>query len=105
MRFSGVKDIADLLLALYSGKLYARRFVVQPTLKTKFNCRYNYQRALCEDPEVISKWFALVCNIIAKYRIQENDVYNFDKTSFIIRVITISIVVTRSKRHSKAKTI
>ena len=60
IQLSGVKDMADLLLVLHSskpvGKLWARRFVdTQPTLKTKFNCRYDYQRALCEDPEVISK--------------------------------------------------
>src|SRR5436305_139620 len=99
LRLSSVEDIANLLLKSRDGKpvgkLWARRFVdAQPTLKTKFSRPYDYQRALCEDPEVISKWFVLLWNIIAKYRIQEGDLYNFDETGFIIGQITISIVVT-----------
>jgi hypothetical protein len=58
MRLSGVEDMANLLLALRDGKpvgtKWARRIVdAQPSLKTRFNRPYDYQRALCEDPEVI----------------------------------------------------
>ena len=77
----------------------------QPSLKTKFSRLYNYQRALYEDPTVISGWFALLRNIIIKYNIQPEDLYNFDKTNFIIGVITFLIVVIRSDRRGKIKSI
>jgi uncharacterized protein YoaH (UPF0181 family) len=41
----------------------------QPELTVKFNQKYNYKRALCEDPKVIQGWFRLVANIKAKYSI------------------------------------
>jgi hypothetical protein len=69
---------------------------IQPSLKTRFNRPYNYQRALCKDLKVIRNWFRLLCNIMAKYKIINNDLYNFDETSFIMGVITISIVIIRS---------
>ena len=77
----------------------------QPFLKTKFSRLYNYQRALYEDPTVISDWFALLRNIIIKYGIQPEDLYNFDETNFIIGVITSLIVVIRSDRRRKIKSI
>ena len=77
----------------------------QPSLKTKFSRLYNYQRALYEDPTVISDWFALLRNIIIKYGIQPEDLYNFDKTNFIIDIIISLMVVMRSDRREKIKSI
>ena len=77
----------------------------QPSLKIKFSRLYDYQRALYEDPTVISDWFALLHNIMAKYRVQPEDLYNFDETGFMIGQITSSIVVTRSDRRGKIKSI
>ena len=77
----------------------------QPLLKIKFARLYNYQRALYENPTVISGWFALLRNIIIKYSIQPEDLYNFDEIDFIIDVITFLIVVIRSDRHEKVKSI
>ena len=77
----------------------------QPSLKTKFSRLYNYQRALYEDPTVISGWFALLRNIMTKYSIQPEDLYNFDETGFIIGVITSLIMVMRSDRREKTKSI
>ena len=42
---------------------------------------------------------------MAKYGIQIEDLYNFDETGFIISIITSSLVITRSDRHGKAKSI
>ena len=77
----------------------------QPSLKIKFARLYDYQRALYEDPTVISGWFALLYNIIAKYRVQPEDLYNFNKTGFIIGQITSSIMVTRFDRRGKTKSV
>ena len=110
LHLSGVEDIANLLLkSRYGkpvGKHWARRFVdAQPSLKTKLNRPYDYQRALCEDPEIISKWFALLHNMMAKYGIQEKDLYNFDEAGFMMGMITTAIVVTHADRRGKAKSV
>ena len=42
----------------------------------------DYQRAEYEDTKVISLWFKLVGDIVAKYSVIEEDIYNFDETSF-----------------------
>jgi hypothetical protein len=59
-RIKGVEDIANLLLATRGskrvGKNWAYRFVQRrPELKSRFSRAYNFQRALCEDPELIKK--------------------------------------------------
>jgi hypothetical protein len=50
-------------------------------------------------------WFRLVENIKTKYKILDYDFYNFNKTSFIISIICIIIVVTRVDRYNKNKII
>jgi hypothetical protein len=64
-RLAGVEDMANYILesrrARHVGKLWAHRFVQRrPELKTRFNRVYDFQRALCEDPELIGAWFRLV---------------------------------------------
>jgi hypothetical protein len=61
-RLAAVKDMADSLLAERHwdpvGQNWAKTFVKrQPVLQVKFNWKYDYKRALCEDPEVIQAWF------------------------------------------------
>ena len=71
----------------------------------KFNRKYDYKRALCEDSKVIRDWFLLVANMKAKYGIQDDDTYNFDKTGFMIGQITPGAVVTALERRGRPKTI
>ena len=57
-RLTDVEDMANSLLAERQlppvGKNWAGTFVKRrPELKVKFNRKYDYKRALCEDPEVI----------------------------------------------------
>jgi uncharacterized protein YoaH (UPF0181 family) len=73
-RLSAVADMANSLRAErglgHVGLNWPSTFVKrQPELTVKFNQKYNYKRALCEDPEVIQGWFRLVANIKAKYGI------------------------------------
>ena len=86
-RLAGVEDMANRLLrdrdASPVGKRLASNFVKQqPALRTRFNRRYDYQRAQCEDLDAINAWFLLVRNTIVKYGIEESDIYNFDETGF-----------------------
>jgi hypothetical protein len=79
---AAVKELAEFLLAERHrdpvGQNWAANFVKrQPELKVKFNRKYDYKRALCEDPEVIRGWLKLVENTKTKYGIQDEDTYNF----------------------------
>ena len=109
-RLSIVEDMANRLLAIRDasrvGKHWASNFVKRrPELRTQFQRKYDYQRAKCEDPEVIRGWFDLVRNTIAKYGINDADIYNFDETGFMMGVISTAMVVTSSEGRVKAKKI
>jgi hypothetical protein len=86
------------------GTRWASNFIKrQPELTTRFNRNYDYQRAKCEDPELIRGWFRLLQNRIAKYGILDEDIYNFDETGFLMGVISTTIVVTSAERAGRAK--
>lgn len=70
-------------------------------LKARYNRKYDYQRAKCEDPTIIRGWFSLVRNTIAKYSIVDEDIYNFDETGFQIGVITTAKVITRAEKSKR----
>jgi hypothetical protein len=81
------------------GQNWAANFVKRrPKLKVKFNYKYDYQRALCEDPEIIQGWFWLIENMKAKYGILNNNIYNFNEAGFMMGIISTRAVVTSSKR-------
>ena len=105
-----VRDMADKLLAERGasqvGKNWPTNFVKRtPSLTTRFNRPYNRQRALCEDPEIISAWFDLVARTKATYRILDEDTYNFDETGFMMGKISAQLVVTGSERRGRSKAI
>jgi hypothetical protein len=109
-RLAGVEDMANYILesrgADRVGKLWAHRFVQRrPELKTRFNRVYDFQRALCEDPELIGAWFRLVQNMRAKYGVLDCDFYNFDETGFMMGIITPAMVVTRADRRGRGKAV
>ena len=100
-RISDVEDMANSILASrgsrHVGKQWAYRFIQRrPELKTRFSRAYDFQRALCEDTDVLNAWFRLVFNMRAKYGILDCDFYNFDETGFMMGVICASMVVTRA---------
>ncbi|KID81934.1 transposase [Metarhizium guizhouense ARSEF 977] len=105
-RLCGVEDMANRLLADRDaapvGPRWASNFVKRhKELSTRFTRRYDYQRALCEDPNIISSWFQLVRNTVAKYGIEDSDFYNFDETGFMMGMISTTMVVTSSERRGK----
>lgn len=69
----------------------------------RFSRKSYHQRVKYEDPKVISKRFALIWNVKAKYGILDEDTYNFNKTGFIMGIIFPYIVVTTSDGRGKAK--
>ncbi|OWT42501.1 DDE superfamily endonuclease domain-containing protein [Pochonia chlamydosporia 170] len=105
-RLSGVQDMANQLLADRDappvGPRWASNFVKRhKELTTRFTRKYDYQRALCEDPKLIGDWFELVRNTVAKYGILEEDFHNFDETGFMMGIISATMVVTSSDRYGK----
>lgn len=103
-----MEDIANRLLrdrdALYIGKNWATNFVrQQPQLKSVFSRKYDYSRALYEDPKLVQDWFDLVRNTIAKYGVVDTDIYNFDETGFMMGQITPLMVITSSNRKGRPK--
>jgi hypothetical protein len=110
LHLPAIKDLADSLLAARHrdpvGPNWPRAFIKRrPELKMKFNRKYDYRRALCEDPELVQGWFRLVQNTKAKYGIQDNDMYNFDETGFMMGMHNSSAVVTASERRLKPKSL
>ncbi|KAJ6258110.1 hypothetical protein Dda_7025 [Drechslerella dactyloides] len=111
MVLGSVEDMANQLLSTRSndstrrvGKRWASNFVKRrPELQTRLSRRYDYQRAKCEDPALISKWFQLIEAVKAKYGIADNDVYNFDETGFAMGIISTTTVVTGAEARDKAK--
>ena len=101
-RIAGIENMANLLLKKrdggHVGGHWASRFIArQEKLKTRLNRVYDFQRVTCENPELINAWFKLVGNIKAKYGIKDNDLYNFNKTGFIISIIYNSLlIITRA---------
>ncbi|ESZ93769.1 hypothetical protein SBOR_5867 [Sclerotinia borealis F-4128] len=109
-RLSGVEDMANDILdtrgAYYVGKLWVYRFVQRwSELKIRFNCVYDFQKALCEDPKLIEGWFRLVSNMRAKYGILDCDFYNFDEIGFMMGIICFGMVVINAERYGRNKAI
>jgi hypothetical protein len=107
---SALRDMANNLLAERGasqvGKNWPENFVKRtPELKTRFNRKYDRQRALCEDPAIISPWFDLVHNVKVKYGILDADTYNFDETGFQMGVISAEVVITASDRRDRPKAV
>lgn len=64
-----------------------------PDLTTRFSRRYDYKRALSEDPNIIIEWFKLVQKTVEEYGITSDDVYNFDKSGFVIGINATTKVI------------
>lgn len=101
--------MADLLFAERDmplvGKNWTSNFITRHMeIKTKFSYKYDYKRAQYEDPVIIQGWFRLVRNMVAKYGILEEDIYNFDEVGFLIGVIATAKVVTSSESRNRPKT-
>ena len=109
-RLRDVEDMANRLRrdrgASPVGKNWTSTFISRHSeLKVALSRKYDYQRALCEDPEIINGWFELVRNFKAKYGIVDEDIYNFDETGFLMGQISTTKVVTSSDRRRHVKLI
>jgi len=107
-RFDAVEEMANLLLvdrgATPVGINWTANFINRrPEIKPMFDRKHDYQRLLCQNPEVINNWFRLVRNTIAKYGIAEEDIHNFDESGFLMGVIATAKVVTGVESRNRPK--
>ena len=115
LQLATVSYLAQLLLSarlsqpphsITIGGHWVNHFIKRhPELKSKYTRKYDYQRAKCEDPRLIKAWFAQVQEIIEKYGILTEDIYNMDETGFQMGVASTAKVVCGSETkqsHAKA---
>jgi len=111
-RVAFVRQMASLLAAQHHpgskpvGERWVYDFVKRHNdLQTKFNRKYDYQRAKCEDPVLIRAWFKLVQDIKIQYGILDEDTWNFDETGCQMGVISTARVVTGTDRAGRPRTV
>ena len=105
-----VRGMADKLLHERAsnpvGKNWVNNFVKRtPELRTRWSRPYDHQRAACEDPAAIQRWFDLVKSTKERWGIVDDNIYNFNKTSFIIGKVLSQIVIISLEGLGKKKTI
>jgi len=111
-RVSDVADMANVLIDEdtrvdrdHVGKNWASRFIRDtPSIRTRISQPYDDERAKCEDPKTIGKWFEALLNTKKKYGILDEDTYNFDETGFMMGRIRPGMVVTATERRHRPKT-
>jgi hypothetical protein len=70
------------------GVNWPSRFIKpRDELRTRFSRRYEYQRALNEDPKSLREWFTTVQRVSDENGIQPEDIYNLDETGFAMGII------------------
>jgi hypothetical protein len=107
-----VKEMANTMLYTKNpaypqtvGIKWVANFVKRyPELLSVYNRKFDIQRAEVEDLKLISLWFKLVGDIIAKYGVAEEDIFNFDETGFQMGVISTSKVITSLDRKGRLRT-
>jgi hypothetical protein len=105
-----VRVMASLLASQHgrqitAGKNWVYNFIKRhETLKSKYNRKYDYKRAQCEDLALIRAWFQRVQSTITEYGILDQDIYNFNETGFQIGVISTAKVVTSTNRAGRPRT-
>jgi hypothetical protein len=104
-RQATMREMANILLAargshppLTISKNWPTAFIKRrEELRSRYSRKYNYKRALNEDPKALRAWFATVQRIIDENGIQPEDIYNFNKTGFAIGLISTQKVITRAE--------
>jgi hypothetical protein len=112
VRPSMVEQMANCLLAKRDsiipppivGKCWVNNYLKrQQDLQTRYIRKYNYERALCEDPTIIGGFFDDLERVFTEYGIAEEDVWNFDETGFAMGIISTAKVVCSSDRKGKPR--
>ena len=101
-----VRRMANTLLTVTGTDVVGKNWVYEyikrtPAIQTRFSRRYNYSRALQEDPRTLREWFQRVEDTITRYGILPDDIYNFDETGFAMGLVSTAKVVTRAEYYGR----
>ena len=90
----------------FIGKNWVYNFVkCYNKLKTTYLRQYNYQQAKYKDPKIICEWFNLIQITIMQYGITTKDIYNFNKTRYVMGLIATTKIITRANYYGKHQVI
>ena len=71
------------IIPSFINEHWIQRFINQYDIfKLKYNWKYDYIQAKCENSKLIQKWFECVQVTVVEYNILKNNIYNFDETDF-----------------------
>jgi hypothetical protein len=108
--FASVRAMASLSASQHEqpvqlGKHWIQNFIKQyNTLKSKYNSKYDYKRAQCENSALLGAWFKAVQRSKIQYSILDRATYNFDKTGFQMCVILTAKVITTAEHAGRPRT-
>jgi len=78
------------------GKNWVYNFIKHyKDLKTWYSQRYKCVK--CKNLKIIYKWFKYIQTAIQQYGILDDDIYNFDKTGFVMSLIATAKIVIRAE--------
>lgn len=103
-----LRDMANLLRSAQKNTLstigvnWPTQFIKRrPNLSTRLSRKYDYQRALAEDPRIIKPWFDLVQKTIEMWGIVSDDIFNFDESGFAMGIGATQKIITSADYHGK----
>ncbi len=71
-------------------------------VKTAYIPPLDKERAMAQNPEILSGWFNLYLQTKTTYEVDERDIYNIDKKGFMQGVITKYKVMVSKYNKKKA---
>lgn len=88
------------------GINWASNFVKRHSeIQTRYNRQISYKRAKQENPNIIISWLDTVQAAIQEYGIHEDDIWNFDETSFAMGLCSTSKVITLVECSERPRTV
>ncbi|KAL3709892.1 suppressor protein sef1 [Talaromyces marneffei ATCC 18224] len=107
-RHSLVREMANHLPSQHRDQQVGEKWVYdlikrRPEIDLKFSQRYNYERAKYKDSKIIKEHFDRVQAAISEYKILPEDIFNFNKTGFTIRLYATIKIITRSNQYARPK--
>lgn len=71
-----------------------------PDIKTKYVPPLDKERAMAQDPEILSDWFKLFQQNKQKYAIADEDIYNMDEKGFMQGVVgKVKVMISRHEKR------
>ncbi len=67
-------------IGLYWPQKFMKRY---PEVKTAYIPPLDKERAMAQDPVILSYWFELYLHLKTTYEVEDRDIYNLDEKGFM----------------------